>query len=95
LVNWVENGQAPTSLVTSKVVNGTVTETRPVYQYPLIAVNTTGGPVADASSYTPQQPQVSFDANVKWAGTFSTGYEQVCDWQNGAWVCRSGKAGPP
>jgi hypothetical protein len=95
LVNWVENGQAPTSFITSKVVNGTVTETRPVYQYPLIAVDTTGGPVTVASSYTPQQPPVTFNANVKWAGTFSTGYEQVCGWDNGAWVCRPGKAGPP
>jgi Tannase and feruloyl esterase len=95
LVNWVENGQAPASLITSKVVNGTVTETRPVYQYPLIAVDTTGGPVTEASSYTPQQPPVSFNANVKWAGTFSPGYEQVCGWANGAWVCRPGKAGPP
>jgi Tannase and feruloyl esterase len=51
LVDWVENGQAPASLITSKVGNGTVTETRPVYQYPLIAVDTTGGPITEASSY--------------------------------------------
>jgi feruloyl esterase len=95
LVNWVENGQAPASLITSKVVNGKVTETRPVYQYPLIAVDTTGGPVTEASSYTPQQPPVHFNANVKWAGTFAAGYEQVCGWADGAWVCRPGKAGPP
>jgi len=67
LVDWVEQGQAPTSLLTGKVVNGQVTQTQPVYQYPLIAVDTTGGPVTQASSYTPQQPPVSFDANVKWA----------------------------
>jgi Tannase and feruloyl esterase len=95
LVNWVEKGQAPTSFVTSKVVNGTVTQTRPVYQYPLIAVDTTGGPITEASSYTPHQPPVPFDANVKWAGSFSPGYEQVCAWADGAWVCRPGKAGPP
>jgi feruloyl esterase len=95
LVNWVEKGQAPTSFVTSKVVNGTVTQTRPVYQYPLIAVDTTGGPITEASSYTPHQPPVYFDANVKWAGSFSPGYEQVCAWADGAWVCRPGKAGPP
>jgi hypothetical protein len=95
LVSWVENGQAPTSLVTSKVVSGKVTETRPVYQYPLIAVDTTGGPVTEASSYTPHQPPVPFNANVKWAGTFATGYEQVCGWADGAWVCRPGQAGPP
>jgi len=95
LVNWVEHGQAPTSFVTSKVVNGTVTQTRPVYQYPLIAVDTTGGPITEASSYTPHQPPVHFDANVKWAGSLSPGYEQVCAWADGAWACRPGKAGPP
>ncbi len=95
LVNWVEQGQAPASLLTSKVVNGQVTQTRPVYQYPLIAVDTTGGPVTQASSYAAQQPPVSFDANVKWAGTFSPGYEQVCSWAGGRWVCRPGQAGPP
>jgi hypothetical protein len=95
LVNWVEKGQAPTSFVTSKVVNGTVTQTRPVYQYPLIAVDTTGGPVTEASSYTPHQPPVYFDANVKWAGSFSPGYERVCGWADGTWACRPGKAGPP
>jgi hypothetical protein len=95
LVNWVEKGQAPTSFVTSKVVNGTVTQTRPVYQYPLIAVDTTGGPITEASSYTPHQPPAYFDANVKWAGSFSPGYEQVCGWSDGAWACRPGKAGPP
>ena len=47
---------------------------------PLIAADTTGGPVTQASSYTPQQPPVSFDANMKWAGTFSPGYERVCRW---------------
>jgi Tannase and feruloyl esterase len=95
LVNWVEKGQAPTSFVTSKVVNGTVTQTRPVYQYPLIAVDTTGGPITEASSYTSHQPPAYFDANVKWAGSFSPGYEQVCGWADGAWACRPGKAGPP
>ncbi|HTU05198.1 MAG TPA: tannase/feruloyl esterase family alpha/beta hydrolase, partial [Trebonia sp.] len=95
LVTWVEQGQAPTSFVTSKVAGGTVTETRPVYQYPLIAADTTGGPITEASSYTPQRPPVYFDANVQWAGSFSPGYEEVCGWADGAWVCRPGKAGPP
>jgi hypothetical protein len=38
---------------------------------------------------------VHFNANVKWAGTFAAGYEQVCGWADGAWACRPGKAGPP
>lgn len=95
LVRWVETGKAPTSMLTSKVVNGTVTQTRPVYEYPLIAVDTTGGPVTQASSYTPQNPPVRFDGNVQWAGSFSSGYEQVCGWVNGRWVCRPGKSGTP
>jgi len=78
LMGWVEQGQAPSSLLTSKVVNGTVTATRPVYQYLLIAVDTTGGPVTEAASYTARLPPVRFDANVRWAASFSPGYEQVC-----------------
>jgi feruloyl esterase len=95
LVNWVEKGQAPSVITTSKVTDGKVTATRPVFQYPFIAVDTTGGPVTEASSYTPQQPPVHFNANIRWAGSFSTGYEQVCGWADGAWVCRPGKAGTP
>ena len=95
LVNWVEKGQAPSSIITSKVTNGKVTATRPVFQYPLIAVDTTGGPVTKASSFTPKPPPVNFNANVRWAGSFSTGYEQVCSWTDGEWACRPGKAGPP
>jgi len=95
LVSWVEQGQAPLSLLTSTVVNGTVTGTRPAYEYPLIAVDTTGGPVTEAASYTAKQPPVRFDANVRWAGSFSPGYEQVCGWADGEWACRPGKAGPP
>lgn len=95
LMSWVERGQAPSSLLTSKVVSGAVTATRPVYQYPLIAVDTTGGPVTEAASYTARQPPVRFDANVRWAGRFSPGYERVCGWAGGEWACRPGKAGPP
>ena len=76
-MNWVEKGQAPSVIITSKVTDGKVTATRPVFQYPFIAVDTTGGPVTEASSYTPQQPPVHFNANIRWAGSFSTGYEQV------------------
>ncbi len=95
LVSWVEHGRAPATLVISKVVNGKVTATRPVYRYPLIAVDTTGGPVTTAASYTAQRPPAAFDANVRWAGTFSPGYERVCGWAGGGWACRPGKAGPP
>ncbi|HET9968891.1 MAG TPA: tannase/feruloyl esterase family alpha/beta hydrolase [Streptosporangiaceae bacterium] len=83
LMSWVEQGQAPSSLLTGKVVSGAVTATRPVYRYPLIAVDTTGGPVTEAASYTAKQPPVRFDGNVRWAGRFSPGYEQVGGWADG------------
>ena len=56
LVNWVEEGQAPSVIITSKVTGGKVTETRPVFQYPLVAVDTTGGPVNKASSLRQSAP---------------------------------------
>jgi feruloyl esterase len=92
LTNWVENGRAPSHLKTFKVSNGTVTASRPVYEYPKIAVDTTGGPINEASSYTAQNPPTTFDANLHWAGSFRTGYEKVCGWVNGHWICRPGRS---
>ncbi|GAA0514829.1 feruloyl esterase [Paractinoplanes deccanensis] len=91
VVDWVERGQAPTSMITSKVdAAGSVTATRPVYPWPLMAVNTTGGPVGQASSYTAQRRK-SASQTVSWLGDFRPGYEKTCGWINGRWVCRTGK----
>ncbi len=92
VVNWVEGGKAPDSLITSKVDgSGAVTATRPAYPWPLMAVNTTGGPADQASSYT-AQPRKSANQTVSWLGSFSPGYEKTCEWINGKWVCRYAKS---
>jgi hypothetical protein len=93
LTDWVENGQAPSQLTTFKVANSTVTASRPVFEYPKIAVDTTGGPIDQASSYTAENPKEAFNANLNYLGSFRSGYEQVCGWVNGRWICRPGKSG--
>ncbi|HEU0241612.1 MAG TPA: tannase/feruloyl esterase family alpha/beta hydrolase [Micromonosporaceae bacterium] len=93
LTDWVEGGQAPSQLTTFKVTNGSVTASRPVFEYPKIAVDTTGGPINDASSYTAQDPPKPFNGNLHWLGSFRNGYEKVCGWVNGKWVCRMAKSG--
>ncbi|GHJ41161.1 hypothetical protein Sm713_67700 [Streptomyces sp. TS71-3] len=86
-IGWVEHGKAPTRLVTRSTHEGKTTATRPVYPYPLIAVNTTGGPNNRASSYTARQPATEHDDRIAWLGTFRSGYQQQCAWDHGRWVC--------
>jgi Tannase and feruloyl esterase len=94
MVDWVTDGKAPDSLLTQQVDNnGKVTATRPVYPYPQIAVDTTGGPVNQAASYTPRVSTAQETLHVSWLGSFNSGYEKVCGWQEGRWVCRYGKSG--
>lgn len=62
VVDWVEKGTAPQALTTGKLTNGQVTETRPVYPYPQIAVRTGNG-------WAPK-PAKPFDAHVRWLGSF-------------------------
>jgi feruloyl esterase len=92
-VDWVTRGRAPASLPTSTVSSsGTVTATRPVYPFPEIAVDTTGGPVTEAGSYTPQTSAVEQNLKVTWLGSFRSGYETVSGWVDGRWVTRPGKS---
>ncbi len=90
ITNWVTNGKAPASLLTSAVTNGTTTATRPVYPYPLMAVDTTGGPTNEASSYT-ARPGTPL-APVHWLGSFRSGYETVSGWVDGQWITRPGRS---
>lgn len=73
VVNWVENGTAPDSFVTTRSATSTSTvRSLPVYPYPLVATyNGTGDP-AVATSYHPAPPDQSFDAHIDWLGSFST-----------------------
>ena len=53
LVNWVENGQAPTSLNgVVRAPSGAVTATRPICMYPKVAAYNGQGPTTQASSFT-------------------------------------------
>ena len=51
VVDWVEKGKAPDSLLARKVVNGDVVRTRPLCPYPQIARYKGEGSVDDASSF--------------------------------------------
>lgn len=91
MTNWVTHGTAPASLLTSTVDgSGQTTATRPVFPYPLIAVDTTGGPVDKAASFTAQQGTRL--APVHWLGSFRSGYETVSGWVDGQWITRPGKS---
>jgi hypothetical protein len=88
--SWVNQGTAPASLLTSLTGpgGGTPTATRPVYPYPYIAVDTTGGSPTEAASYTPQLSKAAQSLNIHWLGSFRSGYETVSGWINGRWVTR-------
>ena len=89
ITDWVTEGEAPSSLLTSLTGStGTVTATRPVYAYPDIAVDTTGGSIYSASSYTPEVSKAEENLNIQWLGSFRSGYETVSGWVNGQWVTR-------
>ena len=94
VTDWVTTGKAPSSLLTSASdrSSGATTATRPVYAYPDIAVDTTGGPLTEASSYTPQPSVAAQQLHVSWLGSFRSGYETVSGWVDGQWVTRSARS---
>lgn len=51
IVNWVEKGQAPSSITASKVVDGKITRTRPLCAYPQVARYSGQGSVDDAANF--------------------------------------------
>jgi hypothetical protein len=70
LMNWVENRAAPTKVVASQSVNGTVVRTRPVFPYPLVARYTGSGSVDDAASFTAAHPEHQTQDHFPWLGRF-------------------------
>jgi feruloyl esterase len=52
LVNWVENKNPPTSIVASHLTGGIVDKTRPLCQYPNVAVYNGSGDINQASSFS-------------------------------------------
>ncbi|MFD0288633.1 tannase/feruloyl esterase family alpha/beta hydrolase [Streptomyces lutosisoli] len=95
IVDWVTAGQAPDSLLSQAIDSagsGEVTASRPVYPFPYIAVNTTGGSDDDASSYTALLSTAEQNLTVDYLGSFRSGYETVSGWVDGKWVTRPGKS---
>ncbi|MER5280933.1 tannase/feruloyl esterase family alpha/beta hydrolase [Streptomyces sp. NPDC002809] len=93
VVDWVTKGDAPASLTTTSTDgSGKVTATRPVYPFPYVAENTTGGPANEAGSYTPVRSAAEAGLTLNWLGSFRSGYETVGNWVNGKWVVTRGKA---
>ncbi|MGW0421588.1 tannase/feruloyl esterase family alpha/beta hydrolase [Streptomyces sp. NPDC003015] len=93
IVDWVTEGQAPDSLLTTSVDStGKTTATRPTYPFPYVATNTTGGSADEASSYTPVLSTAEANLTLNWLGSFRSGYERVGNWVHGKWVVSKGKA---
>ncbi|WP_371544506.1 tannase/feruloyl esterase family alpha/beta hydrolase [Streptomyces sp. NBC_00554] len=86
IIGWVTEDQAPDSLFSQDIDSGgNVTAARPVYPYPYIAVNTTGG-------YTARLSTAEQNLRVDYLGSFRSGYETVSGWVDGQWVTRPGKS---
>jgi Tannase and feruloyl esterase len=56
MVNWVERGQPPDSILASHVASGKVTMTRPLCPFPLTAQYTGHGSIDDASNFACRLP---------------------------------------
>jgi feruloyl esterase len=93
MTDWVTKDEAPSSLTTRSVDSGgNTTATRPVYPFPYVARNTTGGPANDGGSYTPVRSTAEAGLMLNWLGSFRSGYETVGNWVHGKWVVSKGKA---
>jgi feruloyl esterase len=56
IVDWVEKGVAPDSLVAKKIVNGQVTRSRPLCPYPQVARYRGQGSTDDAANFECKMP---------------------------------------
>ena len=52
VIDWVEKGKAPDTLLASKVANGQVVRTRPLCPYPQVARYKGQGSVDEAASFS-------------------------------------------
>jgi feruloyl esterase len=57
IINWVEKGKAPDSMLASKVTGGAVTRTRPLCAYPKVARYTGQGSIDDAANFRCDAPK--------------------------------------
>jgi feruloyl esterase len=70
LVNWVENGAAPTKVTATQSNAGTIVRTRPVFPYPTVARYTGTGNINDATNFTAATPQHPTQDHFPWLGRF-------------------------
>jgi feruloyl esterase len=52
IVNWVEKGKAPDSLLAKKIVGGQTVRTRPLCPYPKVARHSGQGSIDDAANFS-------------------------------------------
>ncbi len=77
---WVEGGVEPQKIVASKVVDGAVTRTRPVFPYPAVARYLGAGSTDDAASFVAYTPRRESGPGYHWVGQqlYSHGYQAQC-----------------
>jgi len=56
LENWVEKGQAPDVMIASRLANGAIDRSRPIYPYPLLARYAGQGDPKNAASFVAHDP---------------------------------------
>jgi feruloyl esterase len=87
---WVETGTRPGRIVASKVVDGVVTRTRPVFPYPTVARYAGSGSIDDEANFVPFTPRRESQSDYEWVGNFlySHGYQaQSCRADGTQLVC--------
>ncbi|PYQ71266.1 MAG: tannase/feruloyl esterase family alpha/beta hydrolase [Acidobacteria bacterium] len=57
LVEWVEKGTAPSTIIASRIVDGKVVRTRPLCPYPQVAKYKEAGSIDEAASFTCAAPE--------------------------------------
>jgi feruloyl esterase len=87
---WTESGRAPSKIVASRIDNGTVTRTRPVFPYPAVARYDGSGSIDDAANFVPVMPRQPVRDNFSWLGSrlFGSDYQQWCRADGTQLVCK-------
>ena len=80
LMAWVEGGTPAGQVIASKVVNGAVTRTRPVFPFPTVARYIGSGSTDDAANFVAYTPRHETGPDYDWVGKplYSHGYQTNC-----------------
>ncbi|GAA0249265.1 tannase/feruloyl esterase family alpha/beta hydrolase [Actinomadura nitritigenes] len=87
---WTESGRRPGAITASKIADGAVARTRPVYPYPRVARYDGTGGIDDASNFAPSTPRHEPAAGYHWLGErlYSGGYQTWCAADGTRLACR-------